>query len=1011
MPNFTGQEVGRISIRVVPNLDNFYRELKTKLEAIEKTLRGEVPVQVNLDPKGTRAQMAALMAGLKAQAAQGVDVPVDVNQRGLGVAWREFRAGLGDFARLGKQAAVGLRDYRREVNRLTLEQQRQRPLLNHTLAWWRSQNVMARRGKNILREFTAALRQQQVWLRQQDPTLSRNAARWKTWAMAIRDANVNATNGFRRFQAALRAMKSSGDGDGPGGFLNRFMSVFGRAGKDADKASKSFRGAGQRILGLTRVGWIFVGVFTLAAPAIALVSSLLAGLPSLLGAAGGAVGVIALGMDGIKAAAETLMPVFDQLKTAVSGTFQQALTPIFEDLATKLPQLQGGLQTMAMGLVNMFQGVTNALTSSGGMQQIQNILANTAGFFSQMQGPMQTFTQAFLTMGESGSQAFGYLAGSLGTFANQFNSMIERVSQNGVFDAAMKGLSQTLDGLTDGFTRFMEAGLNAMPQLGPALQNLLKGFTDLGVALMPALTSISSMLGNVLGQLGTSLAPIVTALTPAFTTLADTLSAVLVPNLQTLGNILTPVAELIGTTLSTAIQQVAPLLPGLVQQFAQLGATLVTNLAPHIPALATAFGQMAGAVLQLAPMLISQLVPAFIQLVPSILQLLPHVVSLAQSFARMMPTIVPLVSIIFSLIAAFAQAAATIGGVVLGAISSLIGAISNVVTKISEWVASFAQGVSDIAAKASELPGKVKSALGDLGSFLVESGRALIAGFARGIEAGIDLAVGAAKKVVSAVRNLFPFSPAKEGPFSGRGWVSYSGQSIGQAFADGMKSTQGSVVQTAKELMQAAKEVFGDAANLTFNFNFGQMASQMQSVATSAGDLQRSMSKTVKQSTGSGKLDAETRAMLDQISIRKDEIELERQKLQAEKNALDSKDKAGRAALQQRIDALNIQKDELELQREQLSYQGKYNGAVSETNSQYAELFNKMAKMPYDFATANANQFFQDLGISGEGAVSQALKEGLKFGEQFIFNVASPDDAVSMQQNIQNKKALQFNRR
>ncbi|AHY27088.1 tape measure protein [Mycobacterium phage Phantastic] len=1004
-----GTEVGRISIRVVPNLDNFYRELKTKLEAIEKTLRGNVPIDIDLDAKGTRAKMAALMAGLKAQAAAGVDVPVDVNNKGLGVAWREFRAGLADFGRLGKQAAQGVKAYRDEVNRLTLEQQRQRPLLNHTYAWWRSNNVMARRGAQVLRDFTDALRTQQQWLRQQDRTLSANQARWKSWMMAIRDANVHATNGFRRFQNAIRALRSGGGDDGDG--FARVFGSLGRFGDEAEKAGSQVEHVGKKFLGLTRMGWLVTGVFLAAAPAISLVAGLLAGLPSLIGAFGAGVGVVALGMDGIEAAAQRLMPAFDAVKAAVSSTFEQGLGPIFDNFAQKIPLLQGGLQTVAQGMINMFQGVSNALTSNAGIQQIQNILANTAGFFSQLQGPIQTATSSFLTLAEAGSQSFGYLSGSLGTFATQFDQMVQRVTSSGVFDGAMKGLSQTLDGVTNLFTRLMESGLQAMGQLGGPLNTFLTGIGDLAVALMPALTSLSGLFGNVVGQLGTSLAPIVTALTPAFTTLADTLGQLLVPNIQTLGQILTPVATMIGTTLTTALQQIQPLIPGLVQSFAQLGQTVVAQLAPHIPALATAMGQMAGAVIQLAPMLISQLVPAFIQLIPSITQLLPHVVSLAESFARMMPTIVPLVSIIFSLIAAFAQAAATIGGVVLGAISSLVGAIAEVVAKISEWVSSFASGCQDIAAKAAELPGMVKSALGDLGSFLVSSGKALVQGFINGIKSMVGAVADAARSVVQAARDFFPFSPAKKGPFSGSGWVDASGQSVGEAFADGLAGTQGKIVETARAIMQAAKDVFGDAANIAFNFNFGQMASQMQSVATSAGDLQRSMSRTVSQSTGSGKLDAETRAMLDQISIRKDELELERQRLQAEKNALDSKDKAGRQALQQRIDELSIQKDQLELQREQLSYQGKYSESVGETANQYDEMFNKMLKMPYDFATANATQFLSDIGISGDGALSQALKEGLKFGEQFIFNVGSMDEAIQGQQTIQNKKSLQFDRR
>ncbi|AXH50396.1 tape measure protein [Mycobacterium phage Ollie] len=1002
-----GQEVGRISVRVVPNTDHFRRQLKTQLEAIEKSMRGEVGIGANLNSKAALAQFAAMMAAMRATAGRGVTVDVNTDRRAAQTL-SLLRDGMKDWGRALNDGRLAVSNFRRELNQMTLAQQRERPLLNHTYAYLKSVNEMRRRGANYVREFTDALRTQQAWLRQQDKTLTANQARWKSWMMAIRDANVNATNGFRKFQQALRGMRSGGSGDGPGG-LGSMSRLFSAFGDDAEKAGSQVEHVGKKFLGLTRMGWLVTGVFVAAAPVIGLVAGLLAGLPSLIGAFGAGVGAVALGMDGIKAAAEVLMPAFEQMKTAVSGVFEQGLKPQFEQILAMMPMLTTGMQGVAQGMVSMFQGVTDALASGAGPAQLENILANTKMFFEQLQPAANQFTQSFLTLASSGSDAFGYLSGSLNTFATQFNEMVNRVSQSGVMDGAMKGLSQTLDGVTNLFTRLMESGLQAMGQLGGPLNNFLTGIGDLAVALMPALTSLSGLIGNVLGSLGTALAPIVTALTPAFTTLADTLGSLLVPNLQTLGNILTPVATMIGTTLTTALQQIQPMIPGLVENFAQLGNTLVTNLAPHIPALATAMGQMAGSVIKLAPMLISQLVPAFIDLIPSVMQLLPHVVSLAEAFARMMPAILPLVSIIFSLVAAFAQAAATIGGVVLGAISSLIGVISEVITKVSEWVASFAQGASDIAAKASELPGMVKSALGDLGSFLVESGKALIAGFARGIEAGIDLAVGAAQRVVGAVRNLFPFSPAKEGPFSGRGWVSYSGQSVGEAFADGMKSTQGSIVQTAKEIMQAAKEVFGDAANLAFNFNFGQMQSQMASLADTSQDLRKSMAGSVSGATSPNKIDAETRKEMDLLSVKKDELELERQRLQMEKNQ--TTDKAAKAALQQRIDELQMQKQQLELQRQQMDYQAKYTDQVSATGSEYDDLLNKTARMPYDFARATTDQFLSDVGISGDGALSQALKEGLKFGEQFIFNVGSMDEAVQGQQTIQNKKALQFDRR
>ncbi|MDG9705540.1 hypothetical protein [Streptomyces sp. DH37] len=84
------------------------------------------------------------------------------------------------------------------------------------------------------------------------------------------------------------------------------------------------------------------------------------------------------------------------------------------------------------------------------------------------------------------------------------------------------------------------------------------------------------------------------------------------------------------------------------------------------------------------------------------------------------------------------------------------------------------------------LPGRAKDALGSIGSRLYSSGRALISGFVNGIKSKVQQVRDAAAGVVDAARQYFPFSPAKEGPFSGKGWTAYSGASLIDGFAEGV---------------------------------------------------------------------------------------------------------------------------------------------------------------------------------------------------------------------------------
>lgn len=84
------------------------------------------------------------------------------------------------------------------------------------------------------------------------------------------------------------------------------------------------------------------------------------------------------------------------------------------------------------------------------------------------------------------------------------------------------------------------------------------------------------------------------------------------------------------------------------------------------------------------------------------------------------------------------------------------------------------------------IPGRVKSALGSIGSLLWNAGASLIQGFINGIKSKLSSVRNAASSIVSAARDFFPFSPAKEGPFSGRGYTLYSGRALIQGFQSGI---------------------------------------------------------------------------------------------------------------------------------------------------------------------------------------------------------------------------------
>ncbi|AZV00821.1 tail length tape measure protein [Mycobacterium phage Malec] len=840
MPNSAGVEVARISVKVSPDTKKFRRELKSDLEAIEKELSADIPVNADLNAAQAKADFKRLMLQLKAEAARGVNIPVDIN--------------------VDKDQKGGLLD-----------------------------KLFGKNGKSPIADI----------------------------------------------------------------------------GDDAEKTTQKIMSMGQGFLGMSRMAWIGVGVIALAAPAVGLVAGLLAGLPSLMAAFGAGAGAVALGMDGIKAAAQTLTPQFDALKASVSAVFQQGLTPIFQQLTPLINgPLTTGMKAVAGGLVEMAQGFTNVVTSSQGMQQLSTILSQTGAFFRGLSPVVEGFTRSFMTLATAGAQQFSTLLGPLQQFSTTFGDMVNRITSNGSFNAAMQGMAQVLGSVLNLFSRLMESGVQAMGQLGGPLSTLINGLGDAFIALMPALTSLSSLLGNVLGTALSQLAPVITALTPAFTTLASTLGTLLTGSLQALGPILTQIAGALGTALLTALQTLQPMLPGLISSFQQLSTTLVTQLGPYLPQLATAFGQMVGAVLQLAPTIMSTLVPAFIQLVPKIAELMPSVVSLAQSFANMLPTIMPLAQALISVAGAAIQVGVSIAGPVIGAIANLTGIITGVISKISEWVASFAGGAADIAAKAAELPGMIQSALANLMDIGLQAGKNLVQGLINGIGNMVSAAVSKAKELASSVAGavtdfLGIHSPSK--------LFEQFGINTGQGYAIGLDKGFAPVLEQAKAL----------AAQVS------------AAVASGTEDPTAALQGFSKQD----------------VSRMEKVLGTEIKKYERQAKALELQAKAtGDESLKAEAQKLRDMKDQLQAQKEMLDLAGDYNDETSSgaKGMSLEEQVSKLMASPVDFAKATGKQFLSDIGISGEGFISKALTEGTKY----IFNIGSVDEALDIKQRQESNDAL-----
>ncbi|MGH8572153.1 MAG: hypothetical protein ACREX8_06205, partial [Gammaproteobacteria bacterium] len=128
--------------------------------------------------------------------------------------------------------------------------------------------------------------------------------------------------------------------------------------------------------------------------------------------------------------------------------------------------------------------------------------------------------------------------------------------------------------------------------------------------------------------------------------------------------------------------------------------------------------------------------------------------------------------------------------------------VSRAVTAMKVWIVRKFWEVIDWLKR---IPGMISGAIGNLGGLLQSAGAALVQGFLNGIKAKWQSIVNWVRNGMADLRNLWPFSPAKEGPFSGRGYVTYSGAALTGDFATSIRRGIPGVVAAVRGVVGAAQ--------------------------------------------------------------------------------------------------------------------------------------------------------------------------------------------------------------
>lgn len=1231
-----GQEVGRISVRVVPNTSDFRRTLERDLKAITKGLEFQIPgeadmsrfraqveratrnmpnasIDVDADTSGLRDRIERAAGGAKAKVKVDEDDfegSIDrFQKRMLGQLTKAFSSLEAkipatvdgetvrrDFNRLEKQitrelvAEVPLKldeasaaKFRDKINRqvqdvLTVDKITLPPVefneyqfSDKQLFQWNkkvdsfiaeqrkkeltfentqlSDKAMFRMGKQIDKFFEDRVKQQQEIAKKsvkenvaafskvneriaaqvefgfklddfQRDVLRAKRESEKLWADLDASLSIRVEDGeIKRLRKSLSErvvvpVKIQADFD-RGGLIRQVAIASAATRQFATAAAAPFRlltaFPGILAKGFARLGPEVVALTALIAailpPVIALIAGATTLAPALL-AALVPIGAIALGMEGIKRAAEAARPAFDDLRKSVSDVFefglpgQQSMTAGFKTLAEQvIPNVKASLQNVAQSLNNQFNAVVGVLASPKGIGNLNNIFDNVAKGLDNAKAGLKGFTSGLLELISAISNKFPGLGTWFSELGEKFAGWVEKFTTikdgNGLtaLERTIQNVRTGIEGLTGVFQAFFSQGLKDIqdPNFGAGMKSFFDTVKSFVTNTLPALSQGFLEVVNLLKQMeplfnliggASNLAQLMVnpgqAISDAVSRfkkggLKEALTGVgrgdddpfkELPNQaakaaaeskqalqdglqvqgwfggkgdvaanatsQALDNVKSQVSSQVQAAITeaqTSLQALAPLLQTAIDSAVEPLNQLPTKLGESFALLGASFGGAWDAITNI----VTERATGITTAITTAFESIPT--KLMNSFAMLGAAVGGAMAGLRGVIAsnlggitdAFGQAFAGVAGrvssvlsavpgAVAAALSPTIGVVQQVMLGVINVISVSAQQIIGLASTAfSQFAPVVQAAMApaitavsticqqmvstalSFAGAMESAGRSIGASFAAGIASSEGLVRGAASALLEAARGFFPNSPAKEGPFSGSGWVDKSGEAVGEAFAAGMNGSTSGVVSAAREMMQAIKDVFGSAEGLTLNFNFGAVTQQFGQMASAAKSFQTSLADTAKLNVPQfgGTADPSLKADLD-MQMR--QLEMERKSLEIQR----AQGMGDQAAIKSRLEEIRLQKLQLGLQQNQLQYAEKYGDAAGGTADHYAELSKKAQDLPTDFAKATGQQFMSDLGMSGQGLIPSLLEQGT----QYIFQVANMDTALSAQQTLQRKQAL-----
>lgn len=513
--------------------------------------------------------------------------------------------------------------------------------------------------------------------------------------------------------------------------------------------------------------------------------------------------------------------------TGCISLFQMGKTPVdgfklvLENLKNTIAGIAsgGGLQSFLASLPQPIQNVIG---------KIQELASSPLGsFLSDMASKVGAFGGAFALFLAKFGAPLSSAAASVGQFVSKMGGIGGVIGKVG---GAFKGFGATVSLMGEslaasvasgGFTGFL-GFFKGMPGLLMGAVNpvtlVVGGIAALAAAFVSMMATNEGFRSSVMGivsSIGASLAPVLATVGTALQQLAAGVLPVimqlissLVPVLAQIVMVVLQVAAALAPVIATIASLVVPILTQIITMVVQTASTVIAAVLPVVSAILSAIQAAMPAIQAIFTVacaaiqaVVNAVWPIIQTVITTVMNVIMGVVTAVMAaingdwsgaWSAIQSVASSILSAIQSVISGAMSAVQGVISSVMSAVKSLWSGAWNSVKSLvsSAWdgiKSTVSSGISGMMGFISSIPGRIQGFFADAGSWLVSSGRSIIDGLVSGIQGAIGGAVSAVSGAVQRIRDLFPFSPAKTGPFSGRGWVLYSGMSIADAMAEGFE--------------------------------------------------------------------------------------------------------------------------------------------------------------------------------------------------------------------------------